>query len=170
VSIILASTQPHILTMRPPLLGAQPLRAVKQGVVTGVASAHIQRVVLLRGGGLDGVMADMTISLVVLLGVAVAARSGSSTVSAIFSTAPTGVPLSLWLVHRAAEAGISRGIAIEAFLWAVIKGGISLSAFALGALGLMRCGPPGETPALAALLGAGFTSWGVAMWSLLKYV
>ena len=124
-------------------------------------------ILALRGGGLSSeTAADLTISMLVLVGVALAARSGSSLVAAIFSTAPTGVPLSLWLVHRAASSSGSN-LSIEAFLVAVVKGAIALAAFALGALALVKAA--GDVPSLGALLGAGFASWALA-WALLTRV
>ena len=95
--------------------------------------------------------ADLAISMLVLVGVALAARSGSELVAAIFSTAPTGVPLSLWLVHRAASSSGSN-LSIEAFLTAVVKGAAALAAFALGGLALLKAA--GDVPSLGALLGA----------------
>ena len=123
---------------------------------------------VLRGGAFSETAADLTISMIVLVGVALAARSGSSLVAAIFSTAPTGVPLSLWLVHRAASSSSSEGnLSIEAFLVAVVKGSAALAAFALGALALVKAA--GEVPSLSALLCAGFSSWALA-WAMLKRV
>ena len=116
-------------------------------------------------GGFSETAADLTISMIVLLGVALASRSGSALVAAIFSTAPTGVPLSLVLVHRAASSSGSN-LSIEAFLLAVIKGAAALAAFALGALALVKTT---ELPSLGALLGAGFASWALA-WALLRRV
>ena len=105
--------------------------------------------------------------------VAVAARSGSSIMSAVFSTAPTGVPLSLWLVHRAActveGGGKAATVSIDRFLVAVIKGGLALAAFALGALTLLRTLGDAAPPPLAALLSAGFGAWAAA-WGLLRHV
>ena len=129
----------------------------------------------LRGGfSFDGeVVTDLLVSVCVLVAVAVAARSGSSIMSAVFSTAPTGVPLSLWLVHRAActveGGGKAATVSIDRFLIAVIKGGLALAAFALGALTLLRTLGDAAPPPLAALLSAGFGAWAAA-WGLLRHV
>ena len=113
----------------------------------------------LRGGMDAALLSDLGISVLVLLGVAFAARSGSSLVAAVFSTAPTGVPLSLWLVHRAGDT-----VMVENFLLACTKGAAALACFCLGALALVRTSP---TPSFAALLSVGFASWAFA-WVLLR--
>ena len=115
----------------------------------------------LRGGfSFDGeVVTDLLVSVCVLVAVAVAVRSGSSIMSAVFSTAPTGVPLSLWLVHRAActveGGGKAATVSIDRFLIAVIKGGLALAALRWGRSRScarlemrhrhrsLRCSPPG---------------------------
>ena len=125
-------------------------------------------VLSLRGGDVDGALVgDLTISIVVLLAVALAARSGSALVAAICSTAPTGVPLSLWLLPRAATTK-SGTLSVEGFLLACLKGVLALACFCLGALGVARTSTT-EDPALSALLAAGFASWAAA-WMLLQRV
>ena len=120
------------------------------------------------GGGISGdAIADLGISVAVLFAVALAARSGSHFMAAVFSTAPTGVPLSLWLVHRAASAAGST-LSIDAFLCAVIKGAIALAAFAVGALTYLRYSND-ASPSLLALLSVGFGSWAL-VWALLRRV
>ena len=86
-------------------------------------------------------------------------------------TAPTGVPLSLWLVHRAAstEGG---SLALESFLRSCIKGVLALGCFCFGALALVRLRPSpadGSLPSVGALLAAGYTGWAVA-WMVLRSV
>ena len=121
----------------------------------------------LRGGIDAAVWSDLTISILVLLGVAFAARSGSSLMAAVFSTAPTGVPLSLWLVHRASTVASADANMVEQFLLACVKGVSALMAFCLGALALVRSSA--GTPSFAEILGVGFASWAVA-WALLRRV
>lgn len=119
----------------------------------------------IRGGGGGDVVADISVSLIVLIAVALAARSGSSTMAAVFSTAPTGVPLSLWLVQRASTTGAAP-VSVAAFCRACIKGSLALAAFCSGALLLAQ----GSTaPSLAALLGTGYVCWAVA-WVLLQRI
>lgn len=133
------------------------------------STTHQASLLALRGGSIDGgALADLLISVIVLLAVALAARSANTVLAAVFSTAPSGVPLSLWLVHRAARAS-GGAQQVETFLVAVIKGGLALSSFALGALALCKLQSGLEAPSLTVLLGAGFTSWALA-WSLLQRV
>ena len=145
----------------------------------GVASQHsvvdrpLTTVRRLRGGGggSASMWADLGISVLVLGAVATAAHSGSTLMAAVFSTAPTGVPLSLWLVHRAAstEGG---SLALESFLRSCIKGVLALGCFCFGALALVRLRPSpadGSLPSVGALLAAGYTGWAVA-WMVLRSV
>ena len=86
--------------------------------------------------------ADILVSVAVLVGVSAAAESGSAVLAAVFATAPTGVPLSLWLVHRAElkAAGTpgSSAEVLETFLWGCIKGLVAGVCFCAGALQLVR--------------------------------
>jgi hypothetical protein len=133
-------------------------------LVERTALQPVGAVLQLRGGGTADIATDLLISIVVLLAVAMAARSGSSLMAAVFSTAPTGVPLSLWLVHRAAVSTSSPTSTVasnvEAFLLACLKGVAALASFCLGALALSRCV---EAPSIPALLAAGYASW-AAVW------
>ena len=148
---------------------SRPLLAASRGEP---ASRGITAALWLRGGGSGAQWLDATISVIVLLAVSAAAHSGSSFLAAVFSTAPTGVPLSLWLVHRAAcatEDGHS--MAIQGFLLACIKGAVALACFCVGALALLRVlhydqvTPPSWL--LPSLLTAGYASW-VGAWVLLR--
>jgi hypothetical protein len=85
----------------------------------------------LRGGGGGSERAvDLLISVLVLAGVSAAAHAGSPLLAAVLSTAPTGVPLSLWLVHRA-DASAS-----AAFLLACLQGVGALAAFCSGCVSI----------------------------------
>ena len=44
---------------------------------------------------------DLLVSVLVLIAVSLAATRGSATLAALCATAPTGVPLSMWLVYKA---------------------------------------------------------------------
>lgn len=120
------------------------------------------------GGGAATAAADLLVSVAVLVAVSMAAHSGSGLMAAVFSTAPTGVPLSLWLVHRAAASSAAGGAALETFLRACIKGTVALACFCLGALACVRRSD-GAPPSLALLLVAGFGSWAAA-WLALRRV
>ena len=169
---------------RPILLSRSHTHGAWRSVVVdshcaGVASQHsvvdrpLTTVRRLRGGGggSASMWADLGISVLVLGAVATAAHSGSTLMAAVFSTAPTGVPLSLWLVHRAAstEGG---SLALESFLRSCIKGVLALGCFCFGALALVRLRPSpadGSLPSVGALLAAGYTGWAVA-WMVLRSV
>ena len=143
-------------------IGLEPIREAKT----------INRGVSVRGGG-SGAVVDLLVSVLVLIAVSAAAHSGSSFLAAALSTAPTGVPLSLWLVHRAAQASdvSSAAARVEQFLLACIQGTVALASFCLGALFLVRHSPGvGEAaPSLAALLFVGYASWAMA-WALLRHL
>ena len=117
--------------------------------------------------------ADLGISVLVLGAVAAAAHSGSTFMAAVFSTAPTGVPLSLWLVHRAASGGAQGGgsLALQSFLRSCIKGVAALGCFCFGALALvtLRPSPDGSLPSVGALLAAGYAGWAAA-WMVLRSI
>ena len=73
------------------------------------------------------------------------------------------MPLSLWLVHRAAPDAAM----VEHFLVACLKGVAALACFCLGALALVRTSA--QKPSFEACLGVGFASWAIA-WALLRRV
>ena len=126
----------------------------------------------LRGGGSpDGAVvawADLFVSMLVLLAVSMAAQSGSSLLAAAFSTAPTGVPLSLWLVHRAAVEARGDAALVAAFLGACIQGALALIGFCVGALACLQLTQTG-LPSLGTILAAGYASW-AASWALLRRI
>lgn len=151
---------------------ALPVLAILAGVATYSPTDEELRQELARkavrlrgGGGRFGMWADVGVSVLVLLAVSGAAHSGSSLLAAVFSTAPTGVPLSLYLVHRATTAGGKMlRPELEAFLLACIKGVLALACFCGGALGVLRAG---VEPSLPLLLAAGYLGWAAA-WLLLQ--
>jgi hypothetical protein len=51
---------------------------------------------------------DLFISVLVLMAVSLAAIRGSAGLAALAATAPTGVPLSMWLVYKAQRWGARR--------------------------------------------------------------
>lgn len=157
---------------RPALAAVRGALSNTNGVATAQQYLVESPLLQLRGGVNGDVAADLLISVTVLLAVALAARSGSSLMAAVFSTAPTGVPLSLWLVHRAATSSADPSTAggsvlsIEGFLIACLKGVAALASFCLGALALARSSAP-ATPSFLALLATGYASWAVA-WAALQ--
>ena len=117
---------------------------------------------------------DLFVSLLVLLAVSLAADHGGAVLAAVAATAPTGVPLSLYLVKSAAERSestASQFAQLDSFLAGCIRGGLAASAFAAGALWLVRTSKAAGdgTPNLAVLLLAGYGCWG-ATWALLRHV
>ena len=98
---------------------------------------------------------------------------GSPLLAAVFATAPTGVPLSLWLVYRAAHSGAGAAgaggagdgarAAVDSFLQACVGGVVALAAFCVGGLALVRSSA--TEPSLAGVLAAGYLSW-AAVWGL----
>lgn len=115
---------------------------------------------------------DLLVSLIVLVAVSLAADHGGAALAGVAASAPTGVPLSLYLVKSAAEKSESAAAQfaqLEGFLESCIRGGLAASAFAAGALWLVRASKTSgdDTPSLPALLLVGYGCWGVA-WALLR--
>uniref|UniRef100_A0A7S3W566 Uncharacterized protein n=1 Tax=Emiliania huxleyi TaxID=2903 RepID=A0A7S3W566_EMIHU len=149
-----------------------PTLALLAGIITYNPTAEELReeqqrkAMRLRGGGGGAAAMDLVVSMLVLVAVSAAARSSSPLLAAVFSTAPTGVPLSLWLVRRAApSAGGSSSAALDQFLTSCIKGVLALAGFCCGALAVVR--KTGGPPTLPGLLVAGYGSWAAA-WLLLR--
>ena len=146
------------------LLSARP-RAFELNVKTRSGeklTSHTGWMDLRGGGGGDSARAaDLVLSIAVLIAVSLAAHSGSTWLAAVFSTAPTGVPLSLWLVVRAAGAGGSDpALAVEPFLRACIKGTLALASFCIGSLACVKMYASTTSPALLAIrLTAVGCSW-----------
>ena len=140
---------------------SEPRRAPDLGqVLPAPAPSHLR----LRGGGM---WTDFLVSVLVMLAVTAAAHSGSTILAAIFVTAPTGLPLSLWILRRAAESSAAGGSLVDPFLVSCIKGSLALACFCMGALTLVRCAGDGRAaPSLAMLLAGGYGSWAAA-WLLL---
>lgn len=117
---------------------------------------------------------DLLVSLLVLLAVSLAADHGGAVLAAVAATAPTGVPLSLYLVKSAAEKSestASQFAQLDGFLASCIRGGFAASAFAAGALWIVRTNKAAGdgTPSLATLMLVGYGCWGAA-WALLRHV
>lgn len=118
---------------------------------------------------------DLLVSLLVLVAVSLAVDHGGAALAALVATAPTGMPLSLYLVKSAAERAESSSSSqlaqLDIFLASCIRGGLAAVAFAGGALWLVRTskGGGGGTPSLAALLFVGYGCWGAA-WTVLRYM
>ena len=118
---------------------------------------------------------DLLVSLVVLVAVSLASEHGSTLVAAVAATAPTGLPLSLWLVLQAAARSAAPAQAqaaqVDSFLVAATKGTLCACAFCLGALCYLRSqqhggGQGGGGVGLGALLLAGYGCWGAAWLAL----
>ena len=127
---------------------------------------------------------DLLVSLLVLVAVSLASEHGSTLVAAVAATAPTGLPLSLWLVLQAAARSAAPAQAqaaqVDSFLVAATKGTLCACAFCLGALGYLRSQQHGgggqtgggaggggvEVGLLGALLLAGYGCWGAAWLAL----
>jgi len=107
--------------------------------------------------------AEFLISVAVLLAVTFAADQGSPLFAAVASTAPTGVPLSLYLVQGAAADG-AKGAAAEAFLFAACKGLLAALGFCGGALLAAKNGG-GES--FGSLCLCGYGAWALA-WRVLQ--
>jgi|EP01046_Picozoa_sp_COSAG06_P016775 hypothetical protein len=118
---------------------------------------------------------DLLVSLLVLVAVSLVADHGGAVLAAVAATAPTGVPLSLWLVKSAAEksaATTAEQLAtLDGFLASCIRGGLAAAAFAAGALWLVRSSKAtGDgVPTLGLLLVVGYGCWGTA-WALLRHL
>ena len=117
---------------------------------------------------------DLFISLLVLVAVSLASDYGSPALAAVAATAPTGVPLSLWLVKTAAAHAkpplpeAAQLAQLDEFLQACIKGMLAACCFSLGALWLVRSarassGDHDGVPSLGALLLVGYCCWGVTL-------
>jgi hypothetical protein len=117
---------------------------------------------------------DLLVSLIVLVVVSLAADHGGAVLAGVAASAPTGVPLSLYLVKSAAEKSESTAAQfaqLDGFLASCLRGGGAAGAFAAGALWLVRASKASGdgTPSLAALLLAGYGCWGLA-WALLRHM
>lgn len=99
---------------------------------------------------------DLLSSVGVLVAVALAADFGSPLLAAVAATAPTGGPLSLWLVWSAGATPEQRADSTDKFLVGGIKGMLAGVLFYVGALTVLRSG---AASGFAPLLLAGFGSW-----------
>ena len=159
----LAMNRPMRQSLHPQLSAPPPDVVVRCEPSRNARFVPLPILQLRGGGGLASQTADLLISVLVLVAVSAAAQYGSPMLAAVFATAPTGVPLSLWLVHRAAKSGDA---SLETFLLACTKGTAALACFCFGGLILTRLS---FSPSLASLLLVGYGSWAVT-WALLRHI
>eukprot|EP00747_Dinoflagellata_sp_TGD_P081578 gnl/TRDRNA2_/TRDRNA2_161364_c0_seq2.p1 gnl/TRDRNA2_/TRDRNA2_161364_c0~~gnl/TRDRNA2_/TRDRNA2_161364_c0_seq2.p1 ORF type:complete len:117 (-),score=16.99 gnl/TRDRNA2_/TRDRNA2_161364_c0_seq2:147-497(-) len=112
-------------------------------------------------------VADLLISFAVLVAVAVTADYGSPFLAAVAATAPTGGPLSLWLVVSSSPAE-KVAATTDQFLYSSIKGMIAGLAFYVGLLLLLRLGVVSASNCGLMICG-GYLSWAFA-WLALQVV
>ena len=112
-------------------------------------------------------ISDLLISFAVLVAVAISADYGSPLLAAVAATAPTGGPLSLWLMLSASPPAQLEAN-IEQFLYASIKGMIAGTAFYVGLLFMLRLGVV-EASQFGFMLCIGYGSW-AAVWFVLQMV
>merc|ERR1719245_489001 len=101
---------------------------------------------------------SVVISILVLIGVEVAARSETPTLAAVAAAVPTGIPLALFIVSS--KQGKKLGsAALTSFSDACLRGSVGTVAFALAMRAVARRG--GTWPWMAL---AGYASWLATWW------
>ena len=106
-------------------------------------------------------MLDVLISIAVLIVVALTAESGNPGLAAVAASAPTGVPLSLYLVWSRAPPAADHTKVLTAYTGALVRGVYATLAFALVA---RLCATRGY--GLGSILAAAYLAWAAAWWAL----